>query len=162
MWKCSTRSRRESPQSQCTLSADHFYSVSHPKPFTAPSPLWVWCYQPTAEGVPQLTAGRPSYADYLPLFRRGSAPVSMTTWSLLCSVGLDIQSVAGEGCRGVAQQMHFPQQDALLLPGTGWKLVRQRTRWWEPPFRLVSAAMPKSVTTCLSRARWLLIPAYFF
>lgn len=56
--------------------------------------------------------------DYLPLFQRGSAPVSMTTRSLLYSVGLDIQSVSGEGCRGATQQMHFPQQDARLIPGT--------------------------------------------
>ncbi|KAL4001041.1 hypothetical protein ACER0C_006340 [Sarotherodon galilaeus] len=58
---------------------------------------------------------QPRYSDYLPLFQRGSAPVSMTTWIPFCSVGLDIQSVAREGCRGATQQMHSSQQDALLL-----------------------------------------------
>lgn len=54
----------------------------------------------------------------------------MTTWIPFCSVGLDIQSVAREGCRGATQQMHSSQQDALLLLGTAWKLVRQCRRWW--------------------------------
>ncbi|KAM3593234.1 uncharacterized protein V6R79_008183 [Siganus canaliculatus] len=70
-----------------------------------------------AEGAPQRRPTRPSHTDYLPLFQRGSAPVSMTTWSLVCSVGLDIQSGAGEGCGGATKRMHFPQQDAVLLPG---------------------------------------------
>lgn len=49
--------------------SDHFYSVSHPKPFRAPSPPphppWAWCYRRTAEGVPQLTAG-PAKPQWLP------------------------------------------------------------------------------------------------
>lgn len=77
---------------------------------------------------------RPRQSNYLPLFQPESAPVSMTTWSLFCSVGLDIQSVVREGCRGATQQMHFSQQDALLLLRTAWKLVTQRRRSLEPPF----------------------------
>lgn len=56
----------------------------------------------------------------------------------------------------------LPSAGCSAPPRHRLKLVRQRTRWWEPPSRLVSAAMPNSVTTCLSRARWLLTPAYFF
>lgn len=51
----------------------------------------------------------------------------MTTWSLFCSVGLDIQSVAREGCREATQQMHFSQQDALLLPGMPESLSDSQT-----------------------------------
>lgn len=151
-WNIALQRAERSPELMHSVCTDHFHSVSHPKPFRPSAPLlaqapWACCCQRTAEGVPQHTAGQPSHSDYLPLFQWGSAPVSMTTWSLCCSVGLDIQSVAGEGCRGATQQMHFSQQDALLLPGTAWTPVRQHRRWWEPPwflfccfFRLVSVS----------------------
>lgn len=55
--------------------------------------------------MPEHTAGQPSHSDYLPLFQRGLAPVSMTTGRQLCLVGLDIQSGAGKGCAGATQQI---------------------------------------------------------
>lgn len=151
------RERESVPRANALIISTAFHIHSRPNLQTLSSaePLWAWrCCERTAEGVSQHAAGRPSLSDYLPLFQRGSAPVSMTTWSLFCSVGLDIQSVAGEGCRGATQQMHFSQQDALLLPGAAWELVR---RWWGSPWFVFFAAffvsstpaIPISVTTCL-------------
>lgn len=115
----------------------HFQRHSDLQLLYKPGPMSAWHCHRTAEGVPQHAACRPSHSNYLPLFQPESAPVSMTTWSLFCSVGLDIQSVFGEGCRGATQQMHFSQQDALLLPSTAWMLGRQ-CRWsLEPPFLLL-------------------------
>lgn len=119
---------------QCALIISTAFHIQSPSDPLGPS------ISPASEGPDAISRqqraclyaqrAQPRYSDYLPLFQRGSAPVSMTTWIPFCSVGLDIQSVAREGCRGATQQMHSSQQDALLLLSTAWKLVRQRRRWW--------------------------------
>lgn len=115
----SMKSRRLFPGSRCNVRNDHFYSVSHPKTVgkSGEPPLVDLMISADSRGRASVRSGA-GHNDYLPLFQRGSAPVSMTTCSLLYSVGLDIQSVSGEGCRGATQQMHFPQQDARLIPDT--------------------------------------------
>lgn len=58
---------------------------------------------------------RLGHRDHLPLFRRGSAPVSMTTRRLLRSAGLDIHSVSGGGCRA-AQHTAPPLSRSQTAP----------------------------------------------
>lgn len=69
--------------------------------------MWAWCHQLTTEGVLLPSAG-PAKPQWLPAF----VPVSMTTWILFCSLGLDIQREASEGCRGLRHTA-----DALLPAG---------------------------------------------
>lgn len=131
--KCSTRSRGARPLRGCTpISAEAFRSKSF-RCCVLPAFCAIDAARRTVEGMPEHTAGQPSHSDYLPLFRRGLAPVSMTTGRQLCLAGLDIQSGAGKGCTGATQQMHFPQWDPLILCGAACKLASQHGCWWESP-----------------------------
>lgn len=105
--KCSTRSRRASPQSRCTPITAKAFRFKSFRCCVPPAFCGIDAARWTVEGMPEHTAGQPSHSDYLPLFQRGLAPVSMTTRRQLCLVGLDIQSGAGKGCTGATQQMHF-------------------------------------------------------
>lgn len=87
-----------------------------------------------ADGRGRLSAGsRPAKPQWLP----ASVPAGV------CScLHDDLEPVLFSGAwhsecsrrrmqRSHTQQMHFSQQDALLLPGAAWELVR---RWWESPW----------------------------